>query len=294
MLVNSCKGQNTETDEFGSFDMSANDEQVVFSYFKNGVSSIYVVNNDGTNLKKIIGSQNGDKFYNPKYSPDGKKLVFVKNKKGSINSSLCISNADGSNIQYLTDDKHIITEATFSLNGESIYFCMAKVYAKYSPLARKNAHDFDIYSVNLKDKKIIKVSNLKSYRLDNISDFDDTSVLIHIQDEPDGGMYLYAKDNATAPKRLIPINNPRNDYYTPIYSDTLKTVGFTTSYEIYIMNVKDKVAKLVFSNVGSYTIRYITFFKNQNKILFSTAGSSNLFSINIDGTELRTIPITIR
>lgn len=105
------------------------------------------------------------------------------------------------------------------------------------------------------------------------------------------------EDNTTAPKRLIPVNNPRKDasfYYTPIYADNLKTIGFTAPYEIYIMNVEDMVAKLVFSNKGSYDISYIAFFKNQNKILFSTTGRSNLFSINLDGTELEKIPITIR
>ena len=170
MLVSSCKGQNTETEGLGSYDISANDKQIVFSYSKNGVSSIYVVNNDGTNLKMIISSKGGDNFYNPKYSLDGKKLAFILNKKGSINSTLCLSNADGSNILYVTDDKQIITEATFSLNGEIIYFCKANVYEKYSPIGRKDAHDFDIYSVSLKDKRITKVSNLKSYGLSNVSD----------------------------------------------------------------------------------------------------------------------------
>jgi Tol biopolymer transport system component len=297
MLIYSCKGQNTESEGLGSYDISANDKQIVFSYSKNGVSSIYVINNDGTNLKKLIGSNNGDNFYNPKYSPDGKMLAFVLNKKGSINSTLCLSNTDGSGILYLTDDMQIITEATFSLNGEHIYYCKANVYEKYSSIGRKDAHDFDIYSVHIKDKKTTKISNLKSYGLSNISDLDDSYMLIHLEAGPDGGMYLYAKDNATEPKRIIPINNPRQDaslYYTPIYSDTLKTIGFTAPYEIYIMNLKEKKAKLVFSNKGSNDLSNIAFYKNQKKILFSKVGSSDLFSINIDGTGLRTIPINIR
>lgn len=297
MTISSCKGQNTESQGLGSYDISANDKQIVFSYSKNGVSSIYIINNDGTNLMTLIGSNNGDNFYNPKYSPDGKKLVFILNKKGSVNSTLCLSNTDGSSILYLTDDKQIITEATFSLNGEYIYYCKANVYEKYSPLARKDAHDFDIYSVRIKDKKTTKESNLKSYGLSNVSDLDDSYMLIHLEAGPNGGMYLYAKNNVTEPKRIIPINNPRQDaslYYMPIYSETHKTIGFTAPYEIYTMNLKDKTAKLVFSNKGNSNLSYIAFYKNQNKILFSKVGSSDLFSINIDGSGLRTIPITIR
>lgn len=296
MLVFSCKGKNTDSGEFGTFDISANDQQIVFSYLKDGVSSIYEANIDGTSLRKIIGSEKGDNSYNPKYSPDGKKLVFVMNKKGSINSTLCLSNTDGSDISYLTDDKHIITEASFSLNGELIYFCMANVYARYSPLAPKNAHDFDIYSFHIKDKKIQKITNLKSYGLRNISDLNESYILMRLEAGPDGGMYLCAKDSATASKLLIPVNNPRkysSFYYTPIYADNLKTIGFTAPYEIYIMNVEDMVAKLVFSNKGDTNLGYIAFYKNQKKMLFSKFRSPDLFSININGTGLRTIPITI-
>lgn len=297
ILISSCKKQNTETEGLGCYDISANDTQIVFSYFKNGVSSIYAINSDGTKLKMIIASKDGDNYYNPKYSPDSKKLVFIMNKKGSINSSLCLSNVDGSNIIYLTDNKQIVTDATFSLDGETIYFCKADIYEKYSPIGRKDAHNFDIYSVNIKDKRVTKMSNLKFYGLSNISDLDDTYMLVHLEAGPDSGLYLYAKDNTTEPKRIIPVNNPRQDaslYYIPIYSNSLKTIGFTAPYEIYIMNLNDKKAKLVFSNKGNNDLSNIVFYKNQKKILFSKVGCNDLFSINMDGTDIRTIPITIR
>lgn len=296
MLFSSCKEHNSGIKELGSFDISAKDEQIVFSYSKDGVSSIYVIDSDGSNLKMIIGSDDGDSYYNPKYSPDGKKLVFVLNEKGSFNSSLCLSNADGSNLQYLTDDKQIVTEATFSKNGELIYFCKANSYEKYSPIGRKDAHDFDIYSFNLKDKKVSRVSNLKSYGLSNVSDLDDTYLLFHLGAGLDGGMYLYPKDSSVRPKRLIPINNPRQDaslYYTPIYSESFEIIGFTAPYEIYMMSLKDKKAQLVFSNKGSINISNIAFFNNHEKMLFSKVGSSDLFTINLDGTGMQTIPIII-
>ncbi len=297
MLIPSCKGQNVEKEGLGSFDLSANDKQIVFSFLKNGVSSLYLINSDGTNLKKIINLKGENNFYNPKYSPDGKRIVFILSRHGCINSTLCISNSDGSGILYLTDDKHIITEATFSLNGEIIYFCKANVYEKYSPIGRKDAHDFDIYALSIKDKKISKLSNLKSYGLSNISELDNKYILIHIESGPDGGMYLYSKEKAIKERRLVPVNNPRQDasiYYTPIYSDCLNIIGFTAPYEIYIMSLKDNNAKLVFSNKGSNDISNIAFFKNQKKILFSKVGISDLFSINIDGTGIQTIPIIIR
>jgi Tol biopolymer transport system component len=292
----SSQGQSSLKKGLGSFDISAKDKFIVFSYCI-GISSIYIANTDGTDPRKVIGSKGDIDYYNPKFSPDGKKIVFVANKRGNINSSLCLSNADGANVLYLTDDKQIVTEATFSLDGETIYFCKANTYGKYSKIGIKDAHDFDIYSIYLKNKKISKISNLKSYGLNHISDVDNVYLLIHLEAGPDGGMYLYPKDNATEPRLITPINNPRGDpslYYTPVYSDTLKSIGFTAPYEIYIMSLKDKRAKLVFSNKGSYDINNIAFFKAQKKILFSKAESSNLYSINTDGTGLKTISIIIK
>ncbi|HEY9122931.1 MAG TPA: hypothetical protein VIO15_01235 [Bacteroidales bacterium] len=284
-------------ESLGNFDISSDDKQIIFSYVKNNISTVYTINSDGSNLKKIISS-NGDSFFvSPKYSKDGRKFLYILYKKDSNNGSLNICDIDGRNNEKLTDDKHIITEAVYSRDGESIYFCQANEYAAYSPIGVKAPHDLDIYLLALKDKRITKVSNVKAYGISSISDLDDKYIVMRLEAGPDGGMGLLTKENGTEFRRIVPANNPRklaNVYYMPTYSGKFNMLIFIAPYEIYAMNLKDKIAQSVFFNKGGHTVNNLCVFKNEKKILFTTGDDFNLHSVNFDGTELRVIPLNLR
>ena len=294
VIQSNVKGQKTKS--LGNFDISPDDKQIIFSYLKNNVSAVYTINTDGSNLKKIISS-NGDSFFvSPKYSKDGKKFMCILYKKNSYNGSLIISDIDGSNTDKLTDDDQIITEATFSRDGESIYFCKANEYAAYSPIGVKAPHGIDIYCIALKDKKINKVSNLKAYGISSISDLNDKYIMMRLEAGPDGGMGLLTKENGTEFKRMVPANNPRklaDIYYIPTYSEKFNMLIFIAPYEIYAMNLKDIVAHSVFFNNGGHDINNLSIFKNETKILFTTGDDFNLHTVNFDGTYLKIISINL-
>lgn len=284
-------------ESLGNFDISPSGEQVIFSYIRNNNSTVYTINTDGSNLKKIIES-NGEYFFvSPKYSKDGQKFIYILYKKDSNNGSINMVDIDGRNVEKLTDDNQIITEATFSRDGESIYFCKANEYAAHSPIGVQAPHSLDIYSIGLKDRKITKVSNLKSYGISSISDLDDKFIMMHLDAGPDGGLVLLEKENGKKLTRITPVNNPRKlaqVYYIPTYSERFKMIVFIAPYEIFVMSIQDKVAKSVFFNKGRHTINNLCVFKEEKKILFSTGDDFNLHTVNFDGSDLREIPINIR
>lgn len=273
------------------FDISPDDKQIIFTYEKDNVSAIYTMNSDGSGLKKILGSK--DCFLeNPRYSKDGKQFIYLSFKRGALNSSINRCNIDGSNNEKLTADNHIITEATYSRDGESILFCQANEYAAYSPIGVKAPHDMDIYSLGLKDKKIKRWSNLKSYRMMSIFDFDENYILLRNEIGKNDGMGFLSKKNGTIFKRLVPVNDPRklaDIYYTPIYSERFKVLVFTAPYEIFIMNLQDKMAKSVLFNKAGADIDHICIFNNEKKILFSLRNGLNLYKVNFDGSNRQAI-----
>jgi Tol biopolymer transport system component len=292
-ITNACS-QNIENGRIGSFDISKDDKTIIFSYYNKNIASLYTANIDGSNIKQLIFLGDSLSSVNPKYSFNGDKIVYLVHKINCVNGNVFIANSDGTNVQQLTYGNQIITEAIFSINDKEIYYCKANEFDRYSQIGIKNAHNFDIYSINLIDKMISRLSYLKSYGINSISDIDEKCLLMRIEEGPNSGMYLFFKEDSSKFKRIVPINNPRNNasyYYTPIYSDTLKTIVFTAPYEIYMMSLKDKIAKLIYSNIGSYDLSQVVFYKKQPKILFLSAENSNLYSINIDGTSLTTIPI---
>lgn len=64
------------------------------------VTSIYVMNADGTNVVRLTADGN-DKL--PRWSPDGSTIAFNSTRSGGINQ-IFVMNADGSNIHQLTTD----------------------------------------------------------------------------------------------------------------------------------------------------------------------------------------------
>jgi outer membrane protein OmpA-like peptidoglycan-associated protein/Tol biopolymer transport system component len=75
---------------------------------------IWMVNVDGSGLTQLI------KGLNPKWSPDGKTIVFASNIAGDYN--IYSVRPDGSGLQQLTSRTDLDVEPTWSPDGESICF----------------------------------------------------------------------------------------------------------------------------------------------------------------------------
>jgi hypothetical protein len=285
-------------DKLGSFDLSPDGKQIVFAYTKNQTSAIYSISIDGSNLKKIIDST-GYNFANPRYSKNGETIIYIVYKNKAIHGALYKYNIQNGFQELLTDTNQTITEAIFSRDGASVFFCKANEYAAYSILGRKAPHNVDIYSVNLKDKKIARISNLKAYGIGSISDFDDSTLMMRsdIGNDNIDGIVLLSKKTGTVLKRIVPANDPRkyaSVYYIPTYSDKFKTLVFAAPLEIFVMKMEDRIAETVLFNKGGPDIPILRAFRDEKKILFSVDDNNNLFTINFDGTDLRKIPIEIK
>ncbi|MFQ6041738.1 MAG: DUF5050 domain-containing protein, partial [Candidatus Poribacteria bacterium] len=79
---------------------------------------IYTIDVTGENLKRLTENQFTDA--SPKFSPDGKKLVFISNRDG--NYEIYMMNADGSEQTRLTDNSATDFMPSFSPDGAKIIF----------------------------------------------------------------------------------------------------------------------------------------------------------------------------
>jgi Tol biopolymer transport system component len=75
--------------------------QIAFSAEVDGHRGIYVVNADGTNLRRLTQTKDYDEFA-PAWSPDGTQIVYQANPDG--NWDIYIMNADGTGRRRLTTD----------------------------------------------------------------------------------------------------------------------------------------------------------------------------------------------
>lgn len=129
------------------------DAKIIFYSKRDGVSGIYVMNDDGSNVTLLTDTLSPNA---PNWSPDGKQIVFsrLKDPKDIEQWHIFLMNADGSNVRQLTapEDTYRDAHPSFSPDGKSIIF---------KRLERKeNEYIPSIRVINLASGRIKKISDL--------------------------------------------------------------------------------------------------------------------------------------
>jgi Tol biopolymer transport system component len=125
--------------------LSPDGSRIAFSSDRNlnhdGNTEIYIINTDGTGLKRITSNTFGDVA--PSWSPDGKKLVFLQQTDGAggLGERFAIANADGTG-------EHVITglsggNPAWSPDGKQIAFTGDQVLA-IADTNGGNLHSYDM------------------------------------------------------------------------------------------------------------------------------------------------------
>jgi dipeptidyl aminopeptidase/acylaminoacyl peptidase len=109
----------------GTFDVSPDQKSIAFSFTfysmeeNKGNSDIYIINSDGTDLRPFKNS--ADNESEPKFSPDGGKLAFVRD------SQIWTADLNGSGEEKITSISTGASGFEWSPNGKSILF-ISSVY----------------------------------------------------------------------------------------------------------------------------------------------------------------------
>ena len=100
--------------------LSPDKSQVLFVSNREGNSEIYVMNFDGSNLRRVTNNKTEETSAN--WSPDGKRIVFESSSQIGVESDIWIMDADGSNQQNLTNFSGLDMRPIFSPDGSRIAF----------------------------------------------------------------------------------------------------------------------------------------------------------------------------
>ena len=73
---------------------------------------------DGGNPRRLTHTPDGD--YQPRFSPDGKQIVFISNQNNDY--ELFMMDSDGQNRRQLTNSIGVNLEPRFSPNGNQLVF----------------------------------------------------------------------------------------------------------------------------------------------------------------------------
>jgi Tol biopolymer transport system component len=287
---------------FKDVDISPDDQRMVFSYYIDGVASIYTAKVDGTDVKRLTYSQK-ESHLSPKFSSDGSKILFLsypKNVKKPY-SYLYIMNLDGTNVTQITTDKKEITEAIFSPDNQKIYAISPKKHDLF--LGRSG--DFDIYSLKIDGSDTRQLTNLKSFDMSDLSITSDGKKLLFGTYE--SFYFLSLKDSEE-----LTSFQPKGSFATESFGDLglspdNKSIVFSAAvdmpvspyqYELFSMD-SETHESIQLTKVGSF-VGEPRFYHKKDKILFvldlnwaNNPPKYQLMLMNKDGSNVSKVEIPI-
>jgi len=119
-------------------ELSPNGERIVFT---NHGSGLWVMNPDGSNPRALTFKDDID----PTWSPDGSMIAFASNRSGE--RQLYVANANGKNVEQVTDLNNMGGRSSWSPDGTKLAFY------------RGPAGDRDIYVINIDGSGLQRLTN---------------------------------------------------------------------------------------------------------------------------------------
>lgn len=122
---------------------SPDGKRVAFTMSVDGNPEIYVVNADGSELKRLTRAQGID--VSPAWSPDGKRIAFVSDRHGT--PQIFVMDENGENVERLTRQGNYNQTPAWSPRGDEIAFT-----------ARDERYAFDVFVVDVNTKEIRRLT----------------------------------------------------------------------------------------------------------------------------------------
>lgn len=120
VLIFDDSGSDFETGLNGAFAWSPDGTHIAFGYKTGGLTSIYVINVDGSGLRRITNSPDGDGA--PDWSPDGGQIVFERFAGQFGGPELYRIDVEGTNELQLTTNPEHDEDPVWSPDGTRIAF----------------------------------------------------------------------------------------------------------------------------------------------------------------------------
>jgi len=166
--------------------MSPNGRKIVFAIPSSGRSDIYCSDHDGSNRQQLTSSTDYEGF--PIYSPDGKKIAYLREDANAI-AHVWVMDANGGNQQQLTNNSFEDMEPVFTSDNKSV------VFTRRGRFLKMGIQDY-LFKVSLPDKNEERLS-LSEKEEDHIT-FDSKGGRLYASDGPPPGLWVASKNGKPA------------------------------------------------------------------------------------------------
>ncbi|MBZ0280462.1 MAG: serine/threonine-protein kinase [Anaerolineae bacterium] len=215
--------------------------EIAFHSDRDGDSDIYLMNADGTNVRRLTDSEGED--LNPTWSPDGNKLAFISDRDGNNEIYLLIASpenrAEFTSLR-LTQNSVDDAEPRWSPDGNHVVF------------ASRLEGSWDIYMVDADGNNLRRLTDHAASDETPVWSPDGTQIAF--SSDRDGNYEIYVIDsNGSNVRRLT--NDAANDGNTLVWSPDGSRIAFVSilpdsNWEIDTVAPNDPASVINFSNRG--------------------------------------------
>jgi len=231
--------------ELGPAVLSPDGQTIVFSVRSKADSRLYKVRTDGTDFLPITIDQAW--AHDPVFSQNGTAIIFVEASGG--NGDICEIQIDGSGKRCLTSGPDHDYSPVYSPDGSKIYFLRAKTLTSYSPVARPDWHNVDIYSMNVDGTAQTQITSDSSYGMSSLSI------------SPQGEALLTLGSPEDDPVWIISLAEPRNrKNIRPNLDNYRKEIlGVDKKVDYQSLRRNEKVSGTISRRVAGWFLRSLPF-----------------------------------
>lgn len=250
-----------------------NGKEVLYVYEKNKTSAIYKFK-IGASESELLIKKEGWNLSEPSFSEDEQKIIY---RAWQMNNPLIYiyeAKTDGTNSKEIYRG-NLLTSPKFSKqNNNEVFFIKASEYSNSSPIVREQTKGLDLYSYNLKNKEIKKLTNANYYSIIDYEFIDENNFVINSTLD---GIYKYKKghfenERLNIEKTTNTKPNYINQFYdnSLSYSQVLDRYLLSTYNELYLWDCNSNNLEIKYRSDPGNRIDYASFFKYENKILISS------------------------
>ncbi|QFT89816.1 translocation protein TolB [Bacillus sp. THAF10] len=294
--------------------LSPDDQSIVFPFYQSGDGALYKANVDGSNVNQLTYPRQAESHIHPRYSKNGEKILFLSQEKeeDTMKQSLYVMDAEGSNLQRLSENDELVTDAIFSPDSNTIFYLVAQQYQEGNDFL-SGPSDMDVFSVSIsgENKRQLTTDNSKQKR--SLSITEDGSLLGYIDfpqdtDNQIASTYVLYNMETKEQKELIPrLDSPSPIFYSAKLSLNGKQIVFSAGSEnprddsqlIYEMYTMDDNGKNVQAITSFRTlITEPVFFHKKERVLFIQdqgwlRGKPNfkLWAVDTNGERIESITL---
>ncbi|MFC1693778.1 hypothetical protein ACFL1R_09765 [Candidatus Latescibacterota bacterium] len=100
--------------------LSPDKSKLVFVKNKAGLNNLFIMDRNDNSLKQLTYFDDGSRIYHPRWSPDGKRIVFTIHQKSHV--GIAMINKNGTDFKYVINSQGQDRDPVWTRDGNSIVF----------------------------------------------------------------------------------------------------------------------------------------------------------------------------